>query len=393
VDSEVVTDDSYEAANQATHVATDVAAYEATYQPTNQATHVAIDVEPHCTSLALYRGSFIEQLTAINGELNNLLKQDEFDYQLLKHGVSPFNSINEFELEETLGQGVSGIVVKAKDVRPNSVKSSRKRKFAIKRQVKETGESEKKCLERGRGLPFLTQIRGWFNDANYSYIVMDLCTGGNLRQQLDFRQGTPLPPDTILATMCEMLMGLDYLHYAKLLHRDVKPANVMFDGEGHVCISDLGLSEILSPDATHIFGAQTCLGTPNYMAAEIPEEPPPPGFPMKAHSYAIDNYAVGIMFFEMLTGVPSFANNFRALLEYELITPWQDRRNVLITISEAAHDLLCKLLAHNPARRMGSNGPGEIMEHPYFHGVSWSDVEARRNSVPNLILFEDEVQV
>ncbi|MHB8752733.1 MAG: WD40 repeat domain-containing serine/threonine protein kinase, partial [Aggregatilineales bacterium] len=125
---------------------------------------------------------------------------------------------------------------------------------------------------------------------NNVYLVMELLPGGNLAEAI--RQG-PLPLDVIAGLLDQIGGALDYAHSKGVVHRDLKPHNVLLDESGNAFLTDFGIAKLISETAvlTH---SGAVIGTPSYMAPEQWI-----GGPIDART---DTYAFGVMLFEMLTG-------------------------------------------------------------------------------------------
>lgn len=143
--------------------------------------------------------------------------------------------------------------------------------------------------------PHLVRVRARFEAARSPCLVLDWCPGGSLRDRL---QAGPLSLEEAVRFADGMLAGLDALHADGVVHRDVKPGNVLFDADGRVRLSDLGIAHAATADEELTLvtseGAQP--GTLAYMSPE------------QARSGEVDRsadlYAVGAVLFEMLTGRP-----------------------------------------------------------------------------------------
>lgn len=128
------------------------------------------------------------------------------------------------------------------------------------------------------------------------YLVMELVRGRTLRQVL--RERGPLPPTDALAVAEPVLAALRAAHEAQIVHRDVKPENVLLADDGRVKVADFGLARALSGDSAHTRTSGLLLGTVSYLA---PEQVLDAGTDARA-----DVYAAGIVLFEMLTGTKPF---------------------------------------------------------------------------------------
>jgi len=155
------------------------------------------------------------------------------------------------------------------------------------------------------------------------------------------------------------------MHKLDIVYRDLKPENILLDMEGHITITDFGLSkEIVSDDAAHTF-----CGTPEYLAPEVLRG--------TGHGKAVDWWSLGTLMYEMLTGLPPhYSQNinvmYKKILTAELKFP--------AFISPDAKNLLEGLLQRDVGKRFGS-GPkdaDEIKSHPFFGNLNWKDCEQRK---------------
>ena len=126
--------------------------------------------------------------------------------------------------------------------------------------------------------------------AGTPFIVMELVDGPSLRDVLDHR--SRLEPTELLAFLVEACGGLGAVHAVGLVHRDVKPENLLHDASGHVRVADFGIARAL--DSTRLTPVGTMLGSVQYMAPEVVLG--------QAATWASDQYSLGIVAFEALTG-------------------------------------------------------------------------------------------
>jgi serine/threonine-protein kinase len=171
-----------------------------------------------------------------------------------------------YRLLAPIGTGASGHVFVADDI-------TLRRRVAVK--VLHTGlAGDESFLRRFRAEaqaaanlnhPNVMRVFDWGEDADGPYLVLEHLGGGSLRDLLD--QGHRLTPSQALLVGLEAARALDYAHRRGLVHRDVKPANLLFDDEGRVCIADFGLARALAEAAwTEPSGA--VLGTARYASPE-----------------------------------------------------------------------------------------------------------------------------
>ena len=142
--------------------------------------------------------------------------------------------------------------------------------------------------------PGLVAIYDQGNDATHPFLVMELVDGGTLRELL--RERGPMPPHAVAAVLRPVLGGLGVAHRAGLVHRDVKPENVLISDDGDVKLVDFGLVRAIAEAG--ITSTSVILGTAGYLSPEQVE-----GAPTGPRS---DVYSAGIMAFELLTGTTPF---------------------------------------------------------------------------------------
>ena len=145
------------------------------------------------------------------------------------------------------------------------------------------------------------------------YLLMQFCDGGDLEHKLnDVRKEKGMVPDTqVLDWFVQMALALQYLHSKRILHRDLKTANVFLTAIGIVKLGDFGVSRVLSA-TTEL--AKTFVGTPYYLSPELLNNSP--------YGQASDVWALGVIFYEMCTlAHPYEAKTFPALAQKILHDP------------------------------------------------------------------------
>jgi serine/threonine protein kinase len=145
--------------------------------------------------------------------------------------------------------------------------------------------------------PHICRLYDYGEASGRPYMVLELLLGGSLDDRM--REGRPLPDLETARIATELASALGYAHTEGILHRDVKPTNVLFDSEGSVKIADFGIARVI--DAPTLTEAGTLLGTAAYISPEQSRaEPVTP---------ATDVYAFGAVLYQMLTGRPPFEGN------------------------------------------------------------------------------------
>jgi len=154
------------------------------------------------------------------------------------------------------------------------------------------------------------------------------------------------------------LLALEAIHAKGFAYRDLKPENILFDAEGHIRLCDFGLA--CSGISSYSKGANSVCGTPEYMSPEMLKK--------IDYGYCIDYWALGMIIFELLTGLPPWYTRDRTVfLERVKTSPL----TFPPTMSEAAKSLITGLLSRSVSTRLGVNGTEEIKNHPFFEGINW----------------------
>src|SRR5213080_3685608 len=145
--------------------------------------------------------------------------------------------------------------------------------------------------------PNLVQVHDMELQGNINYLVLEFIRGRSLR---DWMNQSEIPPPQVFAVMHGVLQALDYAHRHAIVHRDMKPENVLISDEGMVKVTDFGIARLL--DDTGVGGTATktgtTVGTPQYMSPEQVASSKVDG--------RSDLYSAGIMFYELVVGQPPF---------------------------------------------------------------------------------------
>ena len=176
-----------------------------------------------------------------------------------------------------------------------------------------------------------------------SYIAMEYVPGGTLKERLDERG--PIEPRRALAATAQVAEALGAAHAKGVIHRDIKPQNILLTETGHLKVADFGIARAAS--AATISATNAVFGTAGYLSPEQAL-----GEPATPRS---DLYSLGIVLYEMLTGtVPFRADNPVAVCMKHVTEPLRPPRKLDPTIPEAVDALVVKMLAKDPADRPAS---------------------------------------
>ena len=179
----------------------------------------------------------------------------------------------------------------------------------------------------------------------YTYLVMPLLSGGTLADRL---QGQPVPLTQVRAIIAQVGDALDYAHSRGVVHRDVKPSNVLMDERGNALLSDFGIAKLVE-STQHFTQTGGIVGTPAYMS---PEQ----GLGTKIDRRC-DIYSLGVILYQMVTGrVPFEAETPMAVLLKHINDPLPPPRSLNPALPEAVERVILKALAKNPDDRYATAG-------------------------------------
>jgi serine/threonine-protein kinase len=201
-----------------------------------------------------------------------------------------------FRRPELIGRGGMGDIYRATDSvlgRVVAIKILAER-FAQDASVRERFTREALSAARLSGEPNTVTIYDVGDYDDRPYIVMEHLSGGSLDDVL--RDGGPQPPERVFTWLEEAARALDVAHREGVVHRDVKPANLMLDGEGNVHVADFGIASSAGMESLTMTG--TVLGTAGYLSPEQARG--------ERAGPASDRYALGIVAWELLTAKRPF---------------------------------------------------------------------------------------
>ena len=181
-------------------------------------------------------------------------------------------------------------------------------------------------------------------NGNY-YLIMECCEGEDLRRWIKRkRKDNPLTLNDVLPVIRQVADALDYAHAQKIIHRDIKPGNIMIDSAGSVKVLDFGLAAQIHTSMTRVSMAyHGTSGTGPYMA---PEQ-----WRGRAQGAAADQYALAVMAYEILAGSLPFASSDPAVLQQAVLTQQADP---IEGLPEHAQNALDRALSKDPAARFNS---------------------------------------
>ena len=253
--------------------------------------------------------------------------------------------LGRYHIIERLGEGGMATVFKAFDTRLErevAVKVIRREAFSpeVVDRMLQRFEREAKALSKLIHAN-IVPIIDYGDEGGSPYLVMPLIDGGTLKDKLASQVFSASEAARILAPIAR---ALDYAHSRGILHRDVKPSNILITNSGDPMLSDFGVAKILEEgEAATLTGTGIGLGTPEYMA---PEQ-----WVGKATA-ASDQYSLGVVFYEMITGhKPYTAETPAAVLLKQANEPLPRPKMYVQNLPDEVERILFKALAKRPEDR------------------------------------------
>jgi protein-serine/threonine kinase len=223
-------------------------------------------------------------------------------------------------------------------------------------------KTERKILEIIEH-PFVAKLYYAFQNSEKLYLLTEYMPGGEMFYHL--HKDIYFSEERTKFYISEIILALIYLHKNNIIYRDLKPENILLDEQGHIKLTDFGLSKIvnnINKDKTY-----TICGTPEYVAPEV--------LLNKGYNKSADWWSLGIVLYEMLCGETPFKEARERLdinIYYKPI--YQNK-----LISDIAFDLISKLIQPNCEMRLGYGilDSIEIKNHEFFKDINWKKVERK----------------
>ncbi|KAH6767032.1 phosphoenolpyruvate carboxylase-related kinase 2 [Perilla frutescens var. hirtella] len=250
----------------------------------------------------------------------------------------------EYELDRTLGKGKFGSVVLCRSKATGE-------EFACKtlRKGEEIVHREVEIMQHLSGHPGVVTLKAVYEDAEFFYLVMELCSGGRLLDQMA-REGL-YSEQKAAHIIKELMLAVRYCHEMGVVHRDIKPENILLGTSGQMKLADFGLA-VRILDGQSLTGV---VGSPAYVAPEVL---------VGNYSEKVDIWSAGVLLHALLVGVLPFQGDsldtmFEAIKKEKLDFvggAWE-------FVSQPARDLLSKMLTRNISTRLTAD---QILRHPWI---------------------------
>jgi serine/threonine protein kinase len=251
--------------------------------------------------------------------------------------------LGRYEIVGELGQGAMGVVYKATDPLIDRIVAIKTITLSLAQEEREEYEGRfyQEAKAAGRlSHPNIVTIFDVGRSGDIAYIAMEFLQGRELRDILNDEK--LLPVDQVLDIVAQVALGLAYAHEHGIIHRDVKPSNIMVLRDGHAKITDFGIARMASAAVRTQTGM--VLGSPKYMSPEQVMG--------KLTDQRSDIFSLGVMLYEMLTGQPPFTGeNVNAIMYQTLNAIPQPPSSLNSAVPDMLNFIVAKALAKDIENR------------------------------------------
>ena len=277
-----------------------------------------------------------------------------------------------FTFKELIGSGGFSKVYKAfypRIYHALAIKEISKQQI-IERNIKNSIYTERNILST-LFHPFIINIYAAFQDQDNLYLVMDYCSCGDLRYQMSYIKTYPEKQLQFIAGC--IILGLEYIHSKSIIHKDIKPENLICDDKGYYRISDFGIASKISENNSTTYDL---LGTPGYIAPEIIKGD-------KA-SYESDYFSLGVLLYELIyDDIPLKATDKETMInEFNTMKKIKLKNFKQFGYSNELYDFLNGLLEFDNNKRLGRGGISELKSHPFFNEFNWKQLFQKTKPAP-----------
>ncbi|XP_067848743.1 ribosomal protein S6 kinase alpha-3 isoform X2 [Heptranchias perlo] len=289
---------------------------------------------------------------------------------LVKEGCEKADP-SQFELLKVLGQGSFGKVFLVRKAHGSdagqlyAMKVLKKATLKVRDRVRT--KMERDILVEVNH-PFIVKLHYAFQTEGKLYLLLDFLRGGDLFTRLS--KEVMFTEEDVKFYLAELALALDHLHSLGIIYRDLKPENILLDEEGHIKLTDFGLSK---ESIDHEKKAYSFCGTVEYMAPEVVNR--------RGHTQSADWWSFGVLMFEMLTGTLPFQGKDRKETMTMILKAKLGMPQFLSTDSQS---LLRMLFKRSPGNRLGAGPDGveEIKRHSFFSTIDWNKLCRREIQPP-----------
>ncbi|XP_033107299.1 microtubule-associated serine/threonine-protein kinase 4-like isoform X2 [Anneissia japonica] len=286
-------------------------------------------------------------------------------------------SEEDFENLKIISNGAYGAVYLVKHKRLQqrfAMKKICKHNLLLRNQVEQVF-AERDILSFAEN-PFVVGMYCSFETKKHLCLVMEYVEGGDVATLI--KNVGVLPFDTARLYFAEAVLAIEYLHSYGIVHRDIKPDNLLITSTGHIKLTDFGLSRMgimslttnlfedsLDKDTAQFKDQQVC-GTPQYIAPEV--------ILRQGYGKPVDWWSMGVCLYEFLVGCPPFFGDTAEELFLQAVNvqlEWPEEEEML---SHESVDLITKLLNEEPRCRLGTGGSHEVKGHVFFEDLDWTSL-------------------
>ena len=249
-------------------------------------------------------------------------------------------TIGQYQVQEEIGQGGTATVYRALDPNNEVAIKLMRHHLTDDVQTQERFAQEAKFVTTLQH-PTIVPILGFGEIDGRLYIVMPYMEGGSLRERLEVG---PLSLIESIHILDRIASALDATHAHNIIHRDIKPHNILLDADGQVYLSDFGVARLLSPDEPS--QTVTLVGTPEFVAPEQAT--------VGHLTPQTDIYQLGVTLFQMLTGKQPFSGSSFQVISQHLKMPVPSVETLNPTLPPGCDAILQRAMAKEPANRYPS---------------------------------------
>ncbi|KAF1845344.1 kinase-like protein [Cucurbitaria berberidis CBS 394.84] len=279
-------------------------------------------------------------------------------------------NLNHFRLLRVVGKGAFGKVriVERKDTGLTfALKYIRKDEIVRSESVRNIIR-ERRMLEH-LNHPFLCNLRYSFQDIEYLYIVVDLMNGGDLRFHISRKTFTE---EAVRFWIAQLGCAVRYIHQQGIVHRDIKPDNVLLDSEGHVHLADFNVASDFTPNKP----LTSKSGTLAYLAPEVYEG--------KGYSCEVDWWSLGVLFYECIYNKRPFEASSHDSLAQKISKGEPTYPVTNPPVSMPCLHAISSLLEKNRKQRIGAIGFETFTDNPFFRPLEFGALE--RKEIPPVFI-------
>jgi len=283
---------------------------------------------------------------------------------------------------DLLGEGTYGKVFKSKDRRTGEIVAMKQMKIeGAEDGMPSTALREIALLKELKDHPNIVRLLNTFYKPNKLVLVFEYLEN-DLKKYMRSLQGRGLPPATVKNFAYQLCKGVEFCHASRIIHRDLKPQNLLIDSRMKLKIADFGLARPFTVP----------LGEYTHEVVTVWYRPPEILLGSQIYSIPVDLWSIGCVIAEMATGIPLFAGDSEIDTIFKIFQklgtptevmwpgvadlpdykptfprwptrPWSQIRNTSQQVGPEGIDLLEKLMAYDPRRRISAL---KSLEHPYF---------------------------